>query len=234
MDNAVYRMGFAESPAGAADRLARSGGQTDKTTIPPGSSRWGQVTGQHEEEKEYFTNVSETVASKSVPTWIARDVEQMTDESNSRKSMRSALFNAATIAEYSLEVGNVRQQLYRGAAAVVQQPDEPLISREASDEYARIVASPLPPGFDHAGNAFAARAPELAQGRGGHVRRIDGVQHEFSTIPNVKEDTIEFLRTLKRCGLRALRPSRHAGAGHHGRTGAITASDITVPGTTRS
>ena len=60
--------------------------------------------------------------------------------------------------------------------------------------------------------------------------RIDGVQHEFSTIPNVKEDTIEFLLNVKEMRLRALsdRPGTLV-LDISGREGAITAADIQVP-----
>jgi DNA-directed RNA polymerase subunit alpha len=60
--------------------------------------------------------------------------------------------------------------------------------------------------------------------------RIDGVQHEFSTIPNIKEDTIEFLLNVKELRLRPL--SDRAGTlvlDVTGRTGPLTASDIQVP-----
>jgi DNA-directed RNA polymerase subunit alpha len=60
--------------------------------------------------------------------------------------------------------------------------------------------------------------------------RIDGVQHEFSTIPNVKEDTIEFLLNVKELRLRALsdRPATLV-LDISGRDGEITAADLQVP-----
>jgi DNA-directed RNA polymerase subunit alpha len=60
--------------------------------------------------------------------------------------------------------------------------------------------------------------------------RVDGVQHEFSTIPNVKEDTIEFLLNVKELRLRALsdRPGTLV-LDVTGRTGPVTAADIQVP-----
>ena len=60
--------------------------------------------------------------------------------------------------------------------------------------------------------------------------RVDGVQHEFSTIPNVKEDTIEFLLNVKEMRLRALsdRPGTLV-LDVSGRSGPIMAGDIQVP-----
>jgi DNA-directed RNA polymerase subunit alpha len=60
--------------------------------------------------------------------------------------------------------------------------------------------------------------------------RIDGVQHEFSTMPNVKEDTIEFLLNVKELRLRALsdRPGTLI-LDVSGREGEITAAELQVP-----
>jgi DNA-directed RNA polymerase subunit alpha len=116
-----------------------------------------------------------------------------------------------------------------------QQPqisDETLIDvEETRDEYARIVAAPLPPGFGITlGNALRRVLLSSLQGAAVTSVRIDGVQHEFSTIPNVKEDTIEFLLNVKEMRLRAL--SERPGTlvlDISGREGPIMASDIQVP-----
>ena len=131
----------------------------------------------------------------------------------------------------------LEQQLYRGGGSVMtQQP--PQISDEASieveesrEDYARIVASPLPPGFGITlGNALRRVLLSSLQGAAVASVRIDGVQHEFSTIPNVKEDTIEFLLNVKEMRLRALadRPGTLV-LDISGREGAIVAADIQVP-----
>jgi DNA-directed RNA polymerase subunit alpha len=59
--------------------------------------------------------------------------------------------------------------------------------------------------------------------------RIDGVQHEFSTIPHMKEDTIDFLLNVRELRLRALsdRPGTLL-LEVSGREGGITAADIQV------
>ncbi|HET9476314.1 MAG TPA: DNA-directed RNA polymerase subunit alpha [Dehalococcoidia bacterium] len=117
-----------------------------------------------------------------------------------------------------------------------QQPqqvsEEALIEVEESrEEFARIVAEPLKPGFGITlGNALRRVLLSSLQGAAVVSVRIDGVQHEFSTIPNVKEDTIEFLLNVKEMRLRAL--SERAGTmvlDISGREGAITAADIQVP-----
>jgi DNA-directed RNA polymerase subunit alpha len=130
--------------------------------------------------------------------------------------------------------------LYRGASVSAPPPppippiEDPRIEvEEASDtgDYARVVATPLPPGFGITlGNAL--RRVLLSSLRGAAVTsvRIDGVLHEFSTIPNIREDTIEFLLNVKELRLRALadRPGTLI-LDISGREGAITAADLQVP-----
>jgi DNA-directed RNA polymerase subunit alpha len=128
----------------------------------------------------------------------------------------------------------LEQQLYRGTGAVAtQQPsDEPQIEvEESTEDYARIVAAPLPPGFGITlGNALRRVLLSSLQGAAVTSVRIDSVQHEFSTIPNVKEDTIEFLLNVKELRLRALadRPGTLV-LDISGRSGPVTAADIQVP-----
>lgn len=130
--------------------------------------------------------------------------------------------------------------LYRGGSVAAPPPppiqpiEEARIEVEdASDtgDYARVVATPLPPGFGITlGNAL--RRVLLSSLRGAAVTsvRIDGVLHEFSTIPNIREDTIEFLLNVKELRLRALadRPGTLI-LDISGREGAITAADLQVP-----
>ncbi len=75
---------------------------------------------------------------------------------------------------------------------------------EETDTYARLVAEPLSAGFGTTlGNAL--RRVLLSSLRGAAVTsvRIEEVEHEFSTVPHMKEDTTEFLLNLKELRLRA-------------------------------
>ncbi len=71
--------------------------------------------------------------------------------------------------------------------------------------YAKLVAEPLPGGFGITlGNALRRVLLSHLPGAAVTSVRIDEVEHEFSTIPNMKEDTIEFLLNLKDIRLRGL------------------------------
>ena len=76
---------------------------------------------------------------------------------------------------------------------------------ESRDNFGRFLAEPLGKGFGVTlGNAL--RRVLLGYLPGAAVTRvqIEGIQHEFSTIPHVKEDTIEFLLNVKALRLKPL------------------------------
>ena len=76
---------------------------------------------------------------------------------------------------------------------------------ESKDNFGRFVAEPLEKGFGVTlGNAL--RRVLLGYLPGAAVTRvkIEGVLHEFSTIPHVKEDTIDFLLNIKALRLKPL------------------------------
>jgi DNA-directed RNA polymerase subunit alpha len=56
--------------------------------------------------------------------------------------------------------------------------------------------------------------------------KIEGIQHEFSTIPDVKEDTIEFLLNVKAIRLKALSGRPGKLIMEVNREGEVHASDI--------
>jgi DNA-directed RNA polymerase subunit alpha len=102
---------------------------------------------------------------------------------------------------------------------------------ESDDNYVCIVAEPLEPGFGTTvGNSLRRVLLSSLPGAAITSVRIDGIQHEFSTIPHMKEDTIEFLLNVKELRLRALsdRPGTLL-LEVSGREGGVTAAEIQVP-----
>ena len=130
----------------------------------------------------------------------------------------------------------LESQVYQGgvpAPPAVEQPSfEPQIEvEESSEDFARVIAAPLLSGFGITlGNALRRVLLSSLSGAAVTPVRIDGVQHEISTIPGVKEDVIEFLLNIKELRLRAA--SDRAGTlvlDVSGRDGEITAADLQVP-----
>jgi DNA-directed RNA polymerase subunit alpha len=76
---------------------------------------------------------------------------------------------------------------------------------ETSVNYGRFLAEPLEPGFGITlGNALRRVLLSCLPGAAVTWVRIEGIQHEFSPIPHVKEDAMEFLlniRQLRLCPL---------------------------------
>ena len=76
----------------------------------------------------------------------------------------------------------------------------PEIRVEAEEaEYVHLVAEPLEPGFGTTlGNALRRVLLSSLPGAAITSVRIEGVDHEFSTVPGMKEDVTEFLLNLDR------------------------------------
>jgi len=73
---------------------------------------------------------------------------------------------------------------------------------ESTGNYGRFLAEPLEPGFGITlGNALRRVLLSSLPGAAVTWIKIEGVQHEFSPIPHVKEDAMEFLLNIKQLRL---------------------------------
>jgi len=76
---------------------------------------------------------------------------------------------------------------------------------ESTDTFGRFFAEPLEKGFGATlGNSLRRVLLGYLPGAAVTWVKIEGVQHEFSTIPYIKEDTIEFLLNVKALRLKPL------------------------------
>ena len=76
---------------------------------------------------------------------------------------------------------------------------------ESRDNFGRFLAEPLEKGFGVTlGNALRRVLLGYLPGAAVTRVRIEGIQHEFSTIPHVKEDATEFLFNVKALRLKPL------------------------------
>ena len=107
----------------------------------------------------------------------------------------------------------------------------PSLSEEVISDYrSRFVLEPLEPGFGYTlGNSLRRTLLSSIPGASVTSIRIDGVLHEFSTIPGVKEDVTEIILNLKGLVVSSEHDEpvvmylRKQGAG------AVTAADIAPP-----
>lgn len=82
--------------------------------------------------------------------------------------------------------------------------EKPKIERvDASENYGKFVIEPLERGFGHTlGNALRRVLLSSLPGAAVTSLRIEGVQHEFSTVNGVKEDVTEIILNLKLLAVR--------------------------------
>ena len=107
----------------------------------------------------------------------------------------------------------------------------PILSEEVVDEFrSRFVIEPLEPGFGYTlGNSLRRTLLSSIPGAAVTSIKIEGNQHEFSTLPGVVEDVTEIILNLKSLVLSSEEDEpvvmylRKSGAG------AVTAADIAPP-----
>lgn len=103
-------------------------------------------------------------------------------------------------------------------------------AERAAENYARFRIEPLEPGYGHTvGNALRRVLLSSIPGSAITKVKIDGVYHEFSTIPGIREDVTELVLNIKGIRLRsyAERPVK-VHLSKYGQ-GIVRASDIDAP-----
>jgi DNA-directed RNA polymerase subunit alpha len=107
----------------------------------------------------------------------------------------------------------------------------PILSEEVVDEYrSRFVIEPLEPGFGYTlGNSLRRTLLSSIPGASVTSIKIEGNQHEFSTIPGVVEDVTEVILNLKGLVLSSEEDEPVAMYLRKSGAGAVTAADIAPP-----
>ena len=107
----------------------------------------------------------------------------------------------------------------------------PVLSEEVVHEHrARFVLEPLEPGFGYTlGNSLRRTLLSSIPGAAVTSIRIDGVPHEFRTIPGVKEDVSEIILNIKQIVLSSENDEPVVMYLHKSGEGEVTAGDITPP-----
>jgi DNA-directed RNA polymerase subunit alpha len=105
------------------------------------------------------------------------------------------------------------------------------LTEEVVSEYrSRFVIEPLEPGFGYTlGNSLRRTLLSSIPGSAVTSIRIDGVLHEFSTVPGVKEDVTEIILSLKNLVVSSEHDSPVVMYLRKQGPGDVTAADITPP-----
>ena len=107
----------------------------------------------------------------------------------------------------------------------------PTIEEEQiSDNRSKFIVEPLEPGFGYTlGNTMRRTLLSRVPGAAITSVRIDGVQHEFSTIDGVVEDVVDFILNLKQVVLRIDADEPQTLYLSAKGAGEVTAGDINAP-----
>ena len=83
-------------------------------------------------------------------------------------------------------------------AVLAFQKPEKVIMLDSTDQYGKFEFRPLEPGFGiTVGNALRRILLSSLEGFAINTIRIEGVEHEFSTVPGIKEDVTNIILNLK-------------------------------------
>ena len=99
-----------------------------------------------------------------------------------------------------------------------------------SDNRSRFILDPLEPGFGYPlGNSLRRTLLSSIPGAAVTNIRIQGVSHEFSTIPGVKEDVVEVILNIKNLVVSSEHDAPVVAHLSKSAAGPVTAADIQVP-----
>ncbi len=102
-----------------------------------------------------------------------------------------------------------------------------LEEKTASDFYGKFIAEPYESGYGHTvGNSLRRILLSGMEGAAVSAVRIAGAVHEFSTIPNVREDVINILLNFKHLRVKMEGKTREYVQLHASKPGVVTAADI--------
>ena len=98
---------------------------------------------------------------------------------------------------------------------------------EENATYGRFVAEPYESGLGHTvGNSLRRILLSGLEGAAVSAVRVEGTTHEYSTIPNVREDVIEILLNLKKLRVKLEGKNREYLVLHSDKPGVVTAANI--------
>ena len=115
-------------------------------------------------------------------------------------------------------------------AVVLDEAPKPEIRvLETQDNYGKFAVEPLEPGYGVTlGNPMRRALLTSIPGTAVTWVKIEGILHEFSTIPHMKEDVAEFLVNVKAVRLKSLADRPGKLRLEFAREGVVTAGDISV------
>ena len=113
-------------------------------------------------------------------------------------------------------------------ALIVQRPQ--IESEMIGESRARFVIEPLEPGFGYTlGNTLRRTLLSRIPGAAVSSLRIDGIYHEFTTVPGVQEDVVDLILNVKRLAIRTDEQEPQTMHLSASGPGAVTAAALAAP-----
>lgn len=120
--------------------------------------------------------------------------------------------------------------MYRNWHCLIKPKSLEFAEKELSATYGKFVASPLERGFGTTiGNSLRRVLLSSLQGAAITKVKLDGVMHEFSTVPGIKEDVTDLLLNLKQIKLKLLSGEKATLTINASGEKKVTAKDIACP-----
>ena len=186
LDNVVFRLGIAPTRAAARQLVSHKHITVDGevVNIPSFAVKPGQLIGVRERSKSLEVIANSLAGfNHSKYAWLEWD-----EASKVGKMLH--IPERADIPE------NIKEHLIVELLAF-QKPDKVLML-EADSRFGKFEFRPLEPGFGiTVGNALRRILLSSLEGFAITTIRIDGVEHEFSSVPGVKEDVTNIILNLK-------------------------------------
>ena len=235
LDNVVYRLGFAASRA-QARQLVRHGHfhvngrrvnipsyqvrPNDVVTIAPGSSA---EAGRPRRDRPDRIRRAVAAGRPRQPDRQDPEVARAGGDRHARPGVSSS----------SSSTPSKKERTALATTTVLMEFQIPKIVHEEVDEHRGVfVIEPLDRGFGYTfGNSLRRVLLSSLEGAAVTSVKIEGVSHEFTTLPGVREDVTDIILNLKNMicvAPRRVAGDRGADVGAR-RTGAVTAGDIEAP-----
>ncbi len=200
LDNAVYRAGFVKTRAAARQTVSHAHFDVNgkKVNIPSYRVRPGEIISVRENKKGkgVWKGVEETLTKKTLPSWLSltpKDLSAKVTGFPGGTDLQQP-FDAKLIVEFY-------RNLFLFRMEPILLPSKIHFARGEHPNEGTLTVEPCAQGYGTTlGNALRRVLLSSLQGAAVTAVKIKGADHEFSTLPHVKEDVLDIILNLK--GLR--------------------------------
>ena len=235
LDNVIFRMTFARTRREARQIVDHKQVLVNGKciNIPSYLIKAGDVIEIKEKCKgsQRYKDILEVTAGRSVPAWMDVDQENLKGEIKALPTREEidVPVDEMLILDYRKSTYPRKWRYF--AVFDFERPNIEIVEISEDKKYGRFVVEPLERGYGTTlGNSLRRIMLSSLPGAAVSQIKIDGVLHEFSSIPGVKEDVAEIIMNIKSLAI------KNSSTGNEVKTaiidfegeGEVTAADIQV------